>query len=173
MILRPTTYNLRTDRSGFTLVELLVAITLFSLAVAVAVGGFVRALRTQRQIVALVSANSNASLAIEQMAREIRTGNNFGACANPCSQLRFQNANKENVTYFFDEQNGSLDRVIDTGAPEAMTAANIKIHYVNFWLLNDPKYPPRITASLGIGGTDPSLEGNVTNIQTTVSSRAF
>ncbi len=47
------------SRAGFTLVELLVAIALFSIAVSVAVGGFVRVLRTQRQIVALIAANSS------------------------------------------------------------------------------------------------------------------
>ena len=58
--------------SGFTLVELLVAIGVFSILISVAVGTFARALRTQRQTAALIAANSNASLVLEQMAREIR-----------------------------------------------------------------------------------------------------
>ncbi len=66
---------------GFTLIELLVAIALFSIIVSVAVGGFVNALRTQRQITSLISAQSNAGLAIEQAAREIRTGYLF--CDQP------------------------------------------------------------------------------------------
>src|SRR6185295_7895950 len=81
-------------RGGFTLVELLVAITLFSIAISIAIGGFVRALHTERQLIALIAANSNASLAIEQIAREIRTGTGF-ACASgesPCSELSFTNA---------------------------------------------------------------------------------
>jgi prepilin-type N-terminal cleavage/methylation domain-containing protein len=59
---------------GFTLIEVVVAIAVFSILVAVGVGGFVNALRTQREVTSLIAAQSNASLAIEQMAREIRTG---------------------------------------------------------------------------------------------------
>ena len=69
--------TVRNSRSAFTLVEMLVAIALFSVVVSIAVGGFTRALRTQRQVIALIAANSNMSLALEQMAREMRTSINF------------------------------------------------------------------------------------------------
>jgi prepilin-type N-terminal cleavage/methylation domain-containing protein len=62
------------SRSGFTLIELLVAIGLFTIIVAIAVGGFTNALRTQRQVSSLIATQSNVSLALEQITREIRTG---------------------------------------------------------------------------------------------------
>src|SRR4051812_39727119 len=103
-------------RQGFTLVELLVAITLFSIAISIAIGGFVRALRTQRELISLIAANSNASLAIEQMAREIRTGTSFdyvgcGEAAKICDGLTFKNANDEIVTYDLSAD-GSLKRTV-------------------------------------------------------------
>jgi hypothetical protein len=52
-------------------------------------------------------------------------------------------------------------------------ADNIDIKYATFALLNDNRFPARVTVSLGVGAKDPELEGNVTNIQTTVSSRGF
>jgi prepilin-type N-terminal cleavage/methylation domain-containing protein len=61
-------------KSGFTLIELLVAIALFSIVVAIATDGFVNALRTQRQVASLISTESNVTLVLEQMAREVRTG---------------------------------------------------------------------------------------------------
>ncbi len=64
-------------RKGFTIVELLVAIALFSILVTIGVGGFVNALHTQRQVAGLLAAESNASVTLEQMAREIRTGDLF------------------------------------------------------------------------------------------------
>lgn len=68
-------------KKGFTLVELLVTIGLFSIIVAIAAGSFTNALRTQRQVALLISAQSNAGLSLEQVAREIRTGYLF--CDNP------------------------------------------------------------------------------------------
>jgi type IV fimbrial biogenesis protein FimU len=61
-------------QKGFTLIELLVTVGLFMIIITIAVGGFTNAIRTQRQVSSLISAQSNVSLALEQMAREIRTG---------------------------------------------------------------------------------------------------
>jgi prepilin-type N-terminal cleavage/methylation domain-containing protein len=167
-------------RRGFTLVELLVAITLFSIAISIAIGGFVRALRTQRELISLIAANSNASLAIEQMAREIRTGTNFDYYGCPdatvkiCDGLTFTNANDEVVVYDLDKTSGgALERIVNS-TPQKITADNVSIEYLNFSLLKG--IPPRITVSLGVGAshqTAPELAGNITNIQTTISSRSF
>ena len=61
-------------KKGFTLVELLITVGLFTVIVTIAVGGFINAIRTQRQVSSLISAQSNVSLALEQMTRAIRTG---------------------------------------------------------------------------------------------------
>jgi len=62
------------SRAGFTLIEIMIAIVLFSIMVAIGVGGLTVAIRSQRQAAALLGAQSNVSLAVEQMAREVRTG---------------------------------------------------------------------------------------------------
>lgn len=163
-------------RKGFTIVELLVAISLFVIAVSVAVGGFVRALRTQRQLISLISANSNASLAIEQMAREMRTGSGF-QCVNgtlDCTILSFTNANGEKVTYSEDELSQTLARTVGNGPPNPLTAANVRIVGLGFHIFQSAgNFPPRLTVTLGVGVKDAELQGNITNIQTTVSSRSF
>ena len=53
---------------------MLVTVGLFAIIVTIAAGGFVNAERTQRQVSSLISAQSNVSLALEQMSRQIRTG---------------------------------------------------------------------------------------------------
>lgn len=173
------TATTRSSRAGFTFVELLVAIALFSIVVSIAVGGFVQALRTQRRVIALISANSNASLAIEQMAREIRTGTGF-ACVgavNTCEEMKFTNADNQEVTYRRSELSGPasggiLERGI-AGSFDRMTAENIDITYLSFTLLTSASYPERITIALGVSVKTPGIEGGVTNIQTTVSARQF
>lgn len=168
------------DKKGFTLVELLVSIGLFGIIVSIAMGGFVRALRTQKQIVALITANSNASLVIEQMSREMRTGYNF--CGeNACSEtsLTFQNSKGETISYTLGAANGGygiITRQVNAGAPAQITADNVNIRYLNFGLLGDPGYPPRITIRVGVSptvGQAAAVSENITNIQTTVSVRSF
>lgn len=173
--LKPKTYKLEA-RSGFTLIELIVAIGVFSTIVSIAVGGFVRALRTQRQIVGLLSANSNASLVIEQMAREIRTGFDFCRGGQVCvgtSELSFRNSAGERVTYRID--NGVLERGVNSVfAP--LTASNVSIRHLVFDLSgqdSDDGFPPRITMVMGVSSKELGVAGAVVNMQTTVSARAL
>lgn len=116
-------------RSGFTLIELIVAMGLFAVIVTIAVGGFANAIKAQRQAAALISTNSNVSLAIEQMMREMRTSADF--CLNatqnnysdivaypgqtPCypdmpglrENISFHNANQKIVKYCrYEDANG-------------------------------------------------------------------
>ncbi len=169
-------YELRDSRNGFTLVELIVAIGIFSTIVAIAAGGFVRALRTQRQTVGLLSANSNASLVIEQMAREIRTGYDFCVNGQIClgaSELSFRNAAGESITYRLG--NEAVERGVgNVFAP--LTASNVSIRYLNFVISgNQPNdgVPPRITVVLGVSSRELGVAGTVINMQTTVSARVL
>ena len=175
--------------SGFTIVEMLVAITLFSIMVTIGVSGFAQALRTQRQTNALLAVNSSVSEVIEQMAREIRTGRNFcnsdTSTAVPCtngadyssgcaaSELAFINANDEQVIYYRDTDasgGGAVMReawkevsaICTQVGPDPVTADNVSVEELRFVLRG--KEPSdssqvRITLSLGIRPEDPSLSG--------------
>src|SRR3989338_8148216 len=93
--------HLLTSSRGFTIIELLVAVGLFSVVVAIAVGGFARALRTQRQTQLLLAANSNASEVLESIAREIRTGVAFLSLEGELRGFVFVNARQDFVRYFW------------------------------------------------------------------------
>jgi type II secretory pathway pseudopilin PulG len=162
-------------------VELLVAIGLFGVIVSIAMGGFVRALRAQKQIVALITASSNASLVIEQMSREMRTGFNF--CATPCSSpsdaVNFTNARGEEVVYSLGmapEGYGIITRQVSGGPVNQITADSVNIRYLKFYFLENANYPPRVTLLIGLSpraGRAANVSENITNIQTTVSARSF
>jgi prepilin-type N-terminal cleavage/methylation domain-containing protein len=181
-------------KKGFTLVELLVAIGLFAIVVAIAAGGFVNALRTQREVAGLIAAQSNASLALEQMAREIRTGYLFchavgsqtasAACGCTtavvgapwtCNAIAFINANEENVVYLLA---GTELQKATNGSTASVTGANVKITRLSFILQGQEEgdqWPPRITISMGVtaNSTDPAIASDVFNIETSVSARAI
>ena len=179
--------------AGFTLVELLIAITLFSIIVSVAVGGFTGMLRTQRQISSLITADANVSFAIEQMAREIRTGSDFcplgssgvSLCTCPqtdpmtgalsCDDIAFVNAEGQTVVYAL--QGGILQKSVDGGATyDAVTATSITIPYFNVLVFGNTAgdhWNPRITVQIGVASNDSTLVGQGLNLQTTVSARSI
>ncbi len=153
------------------MVELLVAMSLFVIFVVIASGSFVRALRTQRAIVSLIAANDNASLSIEQMAREIRTSSNFSLSGQ---DLTFNNAYKVQVTYRLNNSANVIERGEGGINFKPITATNVKINVLNFYLrgqLAGDGYPPRITISLNISPNIPTIQNISTNFQTTVSAR--
>ncbi len=93
---------------GFTMIELLMTMSIFIILTSIAAGGFINILRNQRVILALMTANDNMGLTIEQIAREIRTGYNF--CKVSESKFQFVNADNKVIRYGFDA--GSIVRGI-------------------------------------------------------------
>lgn len=147
------------SKQGFTIIELLVAMGVFLVVIAIAIGGFVQALRTERQTTALINANNNMSLVIEQMDREIRTGYNFCATGltNQCDEnngqiFSFINANGDQVTYALGSALGGnmqstilyrIDNNENNGQPQALTAPDVIVKNLNFYYgtCNSPNSP--------------------------------
>lgn len=165
---------------GFTLIESLVAVGLFSVISSIAVGGFALALNTQRNISGLVAANNNVSLALEQMAREIRTGFSFcvgetvSLCGLSAGTIAFINDRRETVVYGLSS--GAIEKKVGSGAFEKITGNNVEVKYLVFNLRGqapDDGLVPLITISIGVGSREANISGIVTRLQTTVSSRVL
>lgn len=186
---------------AFTIVELIVAMSLFMILISIAVGSFINVLRNQRVVVALMAVNDSMNLSLEQMAREIRTGYNF--CLTPSNKLQFVNAYNEVIRYKLNNVSSTIERgpsgvfgMIsavcnddDSGFNyKPITADNVQISNLKIQacgknlsselLLDecsagDSNYPPRLTISLSVTSQEPDVAklGIYTDIQTTISSR--
>lgn len=159
------------DRSkGFTIVELLVSMSLFSIIVGIASGVFIQSMRTQRAVVALSAAVSNAQLTIEQMAREIRIGENFSLSGG---ELNFTNAKGESIIYRLGAE--KIERGVN-GNFGPLTAENVSVKNLGFVLsgnLPDDGRPPKITLIMQIGTKGSQVENSMINLQVSVSSRVL
>ncbi len=170
----PKTYNLK-PIAGFTLVELLVAMGLFLIIVSIASGIFLRSLRTERTAVELLTVNDNASLTLEQMSRELRTGNSFAKISD--TELQFKNFSQDTVRYRLAvgaRGEGLVERAVNSGAFEALTANNIdvkKLHFIVLGNSSGDKLQPRITIAMNVAGRSTLLKDVTTNLQITVSPR--
>lgn len=160
------------------MVELIVAMSVFSVAITLATGVFARALRAQRALNHLMSVNSNASLVIEQLAREIRTGYNFSVSHDEsmeCENILTFNRSRDNilVSYKWNIEKNTIEfKKADEGDFSALTASDILIKKFCFIKIQPETQDPwRIMMHMVIGSTDPRLSANQLNIQTTISSR--
>jgi prepilin-type N-terminal cleavage/methylation domain-containing protein len=78
-----TTHNRRAQKTaGFTLVELMVALSLFTIVVLAAVSTLYTVNRASRNVQAMRTVLDNLNFAIESMSRTIRTGTDLGANGN-------------------------------------------------------------------------------------------
>jgi hypothetical protein len=169
----------------------MISLGLFGIFVSIAVGGFARALRAQRQVAGIIAANSNVSLTIEQMAREFRTGVDFcvGTTAaepeclslNPCGftissclegpTLAFRNARDELVAYQWNSATGAVERRCDAGGGgcvvgndvfEPITAENVEVTNMQFLIQGDNiSYPQRLTVTVTVRPRDISVPAGV------------
>ena len=63
--------------SGYTLVELIVAVGLFALVMLLAAGAYLMMIGVNRQAQGIATGIDNLSFALETMTRSIRTGTNY------------------------------------------------------------------------------------------------
>lgn len=171
-------------RGGFTLVELIISIAVFAVLVAIAMGGLATAMRTQRQTTALIMVNSNIPFALEQMAREMRTGNTFycattgpgAACpAGGSEDILFTNARGDLIQYEYDATNKTITRSEGGGASVDITSRNVDVEYFEFYVLGNElspdEYPARVTIIVGAAPSETTIAGNIVRFQTSVSAR--
>lgn len=156
---------------GFTLAELLAAMAVFSLVILIAGAIFTQSIRSSRIIASRAAAVDNVSLAIERIAREIRTGVEFpqavgiDAGGRSYPELEFINYHDRRVAYRL------INNAIFKGAwnPDSdglrITSDNVRITKLNFHIMGEP---PRITIMIEAKG--PPLETPL-NLQTTVGAR--
>ena len=170
------------DSSGFTLTELIVAMSVFIIATTIISGVFVRAVRTQRQVGQLMAINSDASLIIERIAREIRSGYDFMLSNTNCVVgndliifTRPKGAATTTIAYRWDASSGAVERAESVGGITdtdygVLNASQTKIGRLCFIKMQTGDNPWRITVILTVGSQDDQLASE-TYLQTTVSSR--
>lgn len=162
--------------NGFTLVELLVAMGIFMTVTGIISTSFIRAMRTQKAAIALMAANDGITLALEQMAREIRTGSSFEETREN-EELTFINYKQETVRYILSE--GGIDKVeIDPNTLETtrerITPDTADIARFDIFISGNgegDRMVSRITISLGVnlpGGGE-----TYNTVQTTISPRTL
>lgn len=178
---------------GFTLIEMLVAITTFSLVIGSVMGIFISAIRSQTQALATQKLLDETSYVIEYMGRALRMAKKdmTGSCLNAppqpkynyqnpdgnTSAIRFLNYNDKCQEFFKEgtllKERKSLTAAYDPNQPALeLTSSDLVITSLQFNLSGQDQtdyLQPRVTISMTIKRVGPT--GPEIKIQTSISQR--
>ena len=165
------------NKKGFTLIEMLVAVTVFISVITAGSGLFVFGLRVQRQSLAWQQLLAQTSYLMEYMSRAVRMARKDmnGTCTGTAKLnykwvgqcLKFRNYKNECQQFCLD---GDRLKEIKAGSENYLTSDELQISPFNVELAGQSQYDniqPRVTIFLEITGK----EGSKIKIQTTISQR--
>lgn len=123
----------RTHR-GYTLVELIVSVAIFSIVMLVAGAAFLALISLDRKARTTNELVSNLSYVVDSMERSIRTGTAYSA-ASGTDSFSFTDANGRIISYRLTVTGtqGQIEQRIDSGAWSALTAPRIDIENLVFY----------------------------------------
>ena len=175
-------------KEGFTIIELIVSVALFSFVSVGAIGAMIAVVDGNKKARSLVQATDSLGFALESMTRELRVGSAYscdgaGDCApggpGPGTSIEFQTS--EGSTMIYRINANRLERCgspgIDcAGSYLAMTGNDVFINSFDVYVQGSLGTPgdteqPRATLIItGTSGGDPDTDSQFT-IQSTVAQR--
>ena len=164
------------NKKGFTLVELLVSVAIFSVLILSATGIFVKIMNVQKKALAIQEVQDNISYTMEMISKEIRMMSEIDESTKgqETNTLMFKNSKEKNIVYSLI--NGQLMRKEETEDSQAITSSNVTVSdltfYVNNWdTINGPQ--PVITINLVMEISDGNFGKAQARLQTTLSGRIY
>lgn len=187
--LQPTTYNPQPN-SGFSLIEMLVSMALFTVVVTMAVGALLVLISANLKAQNTQEAVSNIQFALDSMAREIRTGGAYYCSSGTetagnlfvvqdCSKGKYlsiieggksltKGLGNNRIAYRYNSTSLSVERKIGSGAWVRLTNPNVRITSMHFNVNNSALkrstnniYQPNVTIF---------IKGEVIGVKDTSSS---
>jgi len=181
--------NNKFKSQGFTLVEMLVTVTVFSLIVGTSTGIFVSAIKIQRYNLATQELLNQTSYALEYMDRFLRMARKdmTGTCLtivganyeNPSSSsIQFLNYNGVCQKFYLGGSKLMVDLdVSDSFAGEFdLTSGKFNVTSLKFQIAGEQQtdiYQPRVTIFMTIEAVSSSQPKPKLTVQTTISQRAL
>jgi len=150
---------------GFTMIELLVALSVFSLVSVMAVEVFLTSLKGSKQISLKQDVQESGRFMLESAAKEIRMsalqGITCGEATQSFDSLIVQNAKEQTVSYGFS----SLDFLRND---QALNSDKVDVTFGRFYIQKRCNLQPRITIVMKLESGGVKID-----LQNTISSREY
>ena len=184
------------DERGFSLIEIMVAVSLFAVVMTISVGSLLSLIEANRKAQALNSVINNLNFALENMSRNIRVGNTYHCSTStsvPANLDTTQDCSNGGVLFAFEGNSGDtaspadqivyrfinsrIEKSIDGGTTfVAITASEVTIDEMKFYTVGttrgDTSQPRVVMTIQGTAGISSRAQTSF-NLQTTVSQRVL
>lgn len=166
-------------RSGFTLLEMVVSIGIFSVLITITIGAVIAINKAQLKASNIQTVVDNIRFSLESMTKEMRTATDFQPrvpLAHPQAYAELYFTRSDGTISGYCVEANALKKV--TGAPvcagSAVTSEDIVVENITFFVIGQDAGPtdgqPRITIFLTARSSDTRLETNF-HLQTTITPR--
>lgn len=173
------------NKKGFSLIEMMVAVALFSVVMLMGVGALLSLIDANRKAHALNSVMNNLNFAVESMSRNLRVGTNYN-----CGSINGRDCSGETSIFFTPSVGGGEIWVYQYNSSEKriemsknsgssfifITAPEVVIEKLEFYVTgSDPSddFQPRARIIIqGTAGVKEKIKTNF-NLQTMVSQRVL
>ncbi len=158
--------NFKYTKSGFTLIELMVATAIFSVVMVVSLGALLVTMSSANNVRALNKAMDNVNFTMEGMTRSLRMGLNYSGGGSSIN-FDLNDGSGKNISYSLVD--GNIQRC-DNSDCQNMVASNVSIEKLNFEIGSNAQPSVYITVkgSVTIKGSKSSF-----SLQTMVSQRSL
>lgn len=160
--------KIRTN-SGFTLIELITSLAIFSVLIAILSALFISSLTMQRRAFNIQQLVENSNFILDAMTKEVRTAR-VRTSASPSDILDFANTSSESVQYSL--AGGSVHRTVN-GTDTVMNSNAVEFTRLQFYIsgvATGDKRQPRITIVASLRSREVNQRQSM-DIQTTLSQR--
>lgn len=166
-------------RKGFTLIEIMVAVSIFSIVMVMSMGALLAILGANRKAQTMKSVMNNLNFSLETMTRDLRFASEYQLLGDTITAKSNRGGNETGVIISYSlGSNGdasSIQRTID-GISLPITAPEIKIEDLNFIVTGEDEgdgLQPKILITIkGYAGERKDVKSSF-NLQTTVSQRSL
>ncbi len=170
--------NISNKKRGFTLIEMIVAIAVFTVVMTVTAATYLNIIDIQKKANAIRAINDNVSFAMEVMSREISQSKDFNltnagcSYAVTCGYFDFRDRSGNQVIY--SRQNNSIKRT-SSGDPDLyLTSSDVVIDNMEFRISGQQSgdgLQPMATIIINATAGEKLKIRTSFNLQTTISQR--
>jgi len=184
---QPQKIRSQQSKEGFTLIEIIVSLALFSVVMTISVGALFMIINANREAKAIKLVVNNLNISMEAITRELRVGYNFcsseyagsypnnGSCDNLSgSQEIYYTNDKGQVGSAFALVGGSIQRRVGSGGDVLqLTGNDVNVQDLSFYILGtnsgdsiQPAVLVTIRGTIQVGSQDEDFQ-----LQSTVTQR--